>query len=383
MGVARVDGRALWTVPQLGGRVLADRGQQAVARLIRVVHDLHERAIDQHREQVEHVGGVELVAGRDTLGGCQRERAAEDAEPAEQALLVGLEHLVAPGEHSIDRAVALGRRSRRLAQEARIELEPLGDLADRQDRDSRRGELDRQRHPVEPLADAAHAFPNTGSVGIERGRRLAGPLHEQRHGAVVRVVGPTCAWLGGVAGREPGHAPDLLARDAQRLAAGRDHSQRRGPLEQRHDQLGTSLDDLLAVVEREQHRLGKLASECRRSRVAAHLAIQHTRRDDLGHELGLERRREIDPPGPADEVGPHRVSQRHCQPRLAGATGAAQGQHAGAPHEGAELGQGGIPAHQPGQLNRHIAGQWIPMPRWLGAGGRAHHLSASLGFLNQ
>ena len=40
----------------------------------------------------------------------------------------------------------------------------------RQDRDARRREFDRQRHPVEPGADPAHAVSHAGRVGIERDR---------------------------------------------------------------------------------------------------------------------------------------------------------------------------------------------------------------------
>ena len=114
----------LGPVPQLRGCVLADRGQQPVTGLGRVVYDLHERTVDQGREQVEHVGDVQQVARADALGRGQRERSAEHAEPAEQALLCGLEQPVAPFEHRLERAVAFGRRPaglrrRRLSRSSR------------------------------------------------------------------------------------------------------------------------------------------------------------------------------------------------------------------------------------------------------------------------
>ena len=80
-----------------------------------------------------------------------------------------------------------GARAAGVAQHARVALEPLGDLRDRQHGHARGGELDRQRHPVEPPADPAERSraprARPGSNRLEASTRA---LDEQRDRAVVR-----------------------------------------------------------------------------------------------------------------------------------------------------------------------------------------------------
>ena len=83
---------ALARLAQLVRRVPANRLQQAVAGVARAAGDVHQRAVDEPPEDVEHVARVEVVPGRDGLAGGQRERAAEGREPPEHRLLVRVEH---------------------------------------------------------------------------------------------------------------------------------------------------------------------------------------------------------------------------------------------------------------------------------------------------
>ena len=62
---------ALTRRAQLVRRVPANRLQQPVAGVARAAGDVHERAVDEPPEDVEHVTGVDLVPGRDGLAGAQ------------------------------------------------------------------------------------------------------------------------------------------------------------------------------------------------------------------------------------------------------------------------------------------------------------------------
>jgi hypothetical protein len=88
--------------------------------------------------------------------------------------------------------------------------------------------------------------------------------------------------------------------------------------------------------------------------------------------MGIERRRQVDPPSSSDEIGPRRVRNRDRQARLSRAAGPGQGQNSGAPNQRPKLAQRSISPHESGQPHRQI-----PERRF----ARLSHLSC--GFLDQ
>ena len=78
--------------------------------------------------------------------------AGERGQRPQAALVVGEQQLVAPRDRRLQRAAALRPAAGRVAQHAEAVVEAAGDLLDRQRLGARRGELDRQRQPVERAA---------------------------------------------------------------------------------------------------------------------------------------------------------------------------------------------------------------------------------------
>jgi hypothetical protein len=100
-------------------------------------------------------------------------------------------------------------------------------------RDARGGELDRERHPVEPATDLRDGLAGAG-VGIERARRLSGAIEEQldrvaagRPVRPVRTAGSVGVGVGSPFCGQPQDAEDLLAGDPERLPARRHDPERR------------------------------------------------------------------------------------------------------------------------------------------------------------
>ena len=117
-------------------------------------------------------------------------------------------------------------------------MQAVDDLGQRQRAHPRRRQLDRQRHPVQAPTDLGHG----GGVVVgdgEVGPGQSGAVGEQLDG----VVGQ----------RQRGHLPHRFARHAERLAARGEHGQPRRGTEQGDDQLRARLEQVLAVVQHQQH----------------------------------------------------------------------------------------------------------------------------------
>ena len=93
------------------------------------------------------------VVGADSLGRRQIATAEEHRQPFEHALLVVEQQLVAPVDHRPQCLLARQRRARTTGEQAEPIVEPGGDLLDREGPGPSRGELDRQRQPIEADAD--------------------------------------------------------------------------------------------------------------------------------------------------------------------------------------------------------------------------------------
>src|SRR5690606_10319671 len=136
-------------------RVRLDGLEQAVATVVRVAHD--EALVD---ERGEGAGDVEVVEQRlERLGGRQVERGREHAEMSQYSLLGLVEQVVAPADGGVHRPMSQlaaggsGRHAPLAAgDEAAAELveTPTAELTGSQ--------LERQREPVEPVAEVGDAW---------------------------------------------------------------------------------------------------------------------------------------------------------------------------------------------------------------------------------
>ena len=136
------------------------------------------------------------------------------------------------------------------------QLEPVGesfdDLVGRELCDLRGGELDGQRDAVEPPADLG----DVGRVGLghhEIGAYRDGAVAEQAHR--VRKLGQ----IGRVIRRHGKRRDraDLFALQLERFTAGRQDGDVRAPVEDRVDEVRAGVDQMLAVVENEEHFPGR------------------------------------------------------------------------------------------------------------------------------
>ena len=264
------------------------------------------------------VGSVELAA------------ADEHGQPVEQPAGAGFEQVVAPRDRPAQRLLALRQVPRARRQQREVVLEPGEDLFGRQELDPRRGELDGQRHPVQPRGDPAdRRRVGVGQLEVRvapSGARATNswtdfePLQRCRgHGAQLgRQVQPLqlgearrVGWRG-----QPGHRELLLAGDAQGGPAGDEDPQARRAARAARRSDRRRVDHLLEVVEDEQHlavaqRLGD--------------AVDHGPARLVGHaDRARDRRRDelrVRGPAPAGRRRPRRGSRRRRPPRP-GATGA-------------------------------------------------------------
>ena len=116
----------------------------------------------------------------------------------------------------------------------------------------RRGQFDRQRQAVEPIADLRHG----GSVLVgdrEGGSHCDGALDEQRHRF---VLGESLQWrqLFQVGQRQGWNRIIRFGRQAQHLPAGDQYLQPRRGTEEIGDQRG-GVDHLLEIIQHEKHLL--------------------------------------------------------------------------------------------------------------------------------
>ncbi len=190
------------------------------------------------------------------------------------------------------RAAVPGRRRPSAAEQPQPVTEPRRHFGRGQHRDARGGHLDGERQPVERGAD-----PGQGrGIGIgqdETLRRLGRPRDEKLHGG-------KCQRRGGVEPFrhrrrwqrcEPLHR---LSRDAEPLAAGGQHAQRRAPRQQQPGQRGDRLGHMLAIVEDQQQVLAR--EQFRKTLAAGLRGVEpEGARDGGRHRIGTADIGQIDP----------------------------------------------------------------------------------------
>ena len=325
-----------------------------VARLAAVRPSRHRRSrlwSTRTAEPVEHVESS-VSAGADRLGRLQRAAAGEDGQAAEQRLLRG------------GRAGRSSRRSRRassaggpaVARPAGQQRQPAAPAAPaapggEKQLDPRRGQLDRQRQPVQPPADLGHGRGVLRRSGRSPAGRPARRCDEQAHRRHLRPVVCHRRQAARVAAA-PAAAPGTRARrQTQRRPAGDQHRQPRAGRQQLADQRGRR-QHLLEVVQHQQQVLRPRSAATRRSaeRLLARPPARRAPARSAGTtRSGSRQRRERDEGDAVGEVvGPARSATCERQAGLADAAGTGQGQqpHLGAAQQGRDRRRLPLPADE-------------------------------------
>ena len=216
-------------------------------------------------------------------------------------------------------------------------VEPRHDARQRQHAQAGRGELQRERHAVEPAAqpgDVRGVAVGHGEVRPHQPRPVGEQLHRR---AVGEVGGARRGQLGGH--RQTLQPPGALPRRRQRFPAGRQDPQAGTGRQQLTRQGGAAGDQVLAVVQH-QHPgpLAQARGDRLRQGAAGHLGHLHR----TGHGGGQQRRTvelgQRHPPGRQPGLGGEPVPHGVRQPGLAAAARAHQAQQPG-PADGGEQGR--------------------------------------------
>ena len=207
---------------------------------------------------------------------------------------------MAPIHRGAQRPLALARRARPARQQPEAIREPLDELLDREHPQPRRGQLDRQRQPVQPHAERFDG--RRVVVGQREARtRLARALDEQRHR--VRPPSPGSD-SGGTRQSVSPSTPSGARLVASTTTCGAARSSAVTTSRARAQQM-------LAVVEHDQ-RPPRRQVRARRLQIGHARQRPHAQR--LGHRRAHQRlvsqRRQLDPPDPVRE----RIDQRRTRP---------------------------------------------------------------------
>ena len=160
MGVA--DGGLLLAVGQPVQGVGPDGLQHLPAAALGPAAVDQQALVGQPADQVGDHAAVH--AGRDdSHGRVEVEAADERARPAEHGPLVAVEQVVAPVDDRPQRAVPLVRAAA-AGQQAQVVVQPGQQAVHAERRAARRGQLDGQRHAVQPGAHVADHGSGCGEV---------------------------------------------------------------------------------------------------------------------------------------------------------------------------------------------------------------------------
>ena len=127
--------------------------------------------------------GIEYVTVGHRLTRLHRPSCGKHRELPEQLLLLGIEEVVAPGEHGPQSAVALGRVPPACGEELKPLADPIEDLRNGEDAGPRSGQLDRQGQAIDTRTDLGDVLQIRVLDG-EAQVVLARAAHEQLDGGV-------------------------------------------------------------------------------------------------------------------------------------------------------------------------------------------------------
>ena len=217
---------------------------------------------------------VLAVEARQSAGGDHIERPGEHSELFEQLALVLAEEVVGPSDRLGHAAVARRPAEPRSIEHVSALPEACGDLGRTHRACSRSGDLEREREPVQPPAQV-HDGIEVAAVDVHPG--LPGAFEEQLHRRPHQRIGG--ADRRHFERRQRDHG---LAGQLQRRPAGGQHGRLLADLEDAPDRAGRRLQEVLAVVDQEQHlaiagrvqqRLERLEAELRRERARDSVGI--------------------------------------------------------------------------------------------------------------
>jgi hypothetical protein len=154
--MARLHGHRLARLGKALPRVLSHRLEQAIAVAVGVLLGHHQRLVDESSQEVGDLALSDARTRRDLLRALQREAPGEDGEAAEERALGTGQQRVTPAQRGPERLLAIERRPAPGRQDGEGVAEPLGDLRGRERPHTSGGELQGERHPVQPRADLGH-----------------------------------------------------------------------------------------------------------------------------------------------------------------------------------------------------------------------------------
>ena len=279
------------------------------------------------------------------LGGLQREGPREHRHHPEYPPLVLIEQLVAPLHRGGQRLLPRRRRPVPVGQQREPVTDPVQQLRHAQRLHPGGGQLDRQRHSVQPRHQPRHRRRRLAGQRELR-NRAAGPVGEQRHrlgpGRLSQVIG-----IGQGQRRQP--VPGLPGHP-QRLPAGRQHPHLIAGGQQPGAQLRGRAGHVLAVIQHQQQLLpGQHPGQRRGRRKAGLLPHAQRRRHHGRHQDRVAHRGQLGQPHPVREPA------RHLFRDLAGQPGLARPARPGHRHQpvpvqqGSDLADSPDPAHEAGQ----------------------------------
>ena len=221
-------------------------------------------------------------------------------------------------------------------------MQAIADLGQRQHPHPRRRQLDRQRHAVEAPADLRRG----GRVVVgdfEGGPSKAGAVGEQ----LDRLVGQ----------RQRRHPPAHLAGHPDRLTTGRHQRHRRAAAQQGNGERRGRVEQMLTVVQHQQHSTVTDETGERVHRGAARLIGQAQRADHRDrHDIGIGDRRQIHVPHRVAELAGHLGGDLRRQPCFTHTAGAGQGDEPVVGQQPAHVVHFGLAAHETRELHRKSRG---------------------------
>ena len=179
LGVGVTGGVAAVLVEQ-SGSVVAQRLQQSVSAGVADGVRLDHRPIDELHHQIGRLAPIEPLDQQHRLGGPQVEPAGEHRQQGEAEPLAGVEQIERPLDRGAQRLMP-GRGPATAGQP----VEPFAQRRQQPVRTQRphpcRGELHRQRQPVETLADHTHRRRGRRGRRSRRRRRRGAGTDRRRH----------------------------------------------------------------------------------------------------------------------------------------------------------------------------------------------------------
>ena len=311
----------------------------------------------------------------DRLGRLERRSRRRRPPAATAAAARPRQEVVAPGDRAAQRLLALGQVARARGQHAELLLEAAEDRVGRQELGPGRRQLDRERHAVEPGADRGDG---RGVVvrDLEVGPDGERPRDEQPDGLVLghEVGGDRPLFAREVQLLEVGHreqatgagrpgtgyscSPEI--RSGARLVA---ITRSFGAARRRSAMTGAGVDDLLEVVEDEQHlALRQPLHELVARRLRRGLGKAERRRDPRRNEGRIADRLERDEPCPVVVLVGDVGGELERQPGLARPARTGQREQPRLRQQLAGLLQLRVPADEARELRREVVGPAVERP---------------------